>query len=202
MSDLIDLLHHIIDWLVAVIGAWGYMGIFLLMFVESSFFPFPSEVVMIPAGYLSSQGEMNALLAVIVGTVGAIGGAWLNYLIAAKFGRAFLGRFISHEKLDKMDAFFEKHGPISTFNGRLIPLFRQYISFPAGLARMDGAKFTLYTGAGAGIWVAVLVVLGYVLGENQDLVEKYLKQITIGVLVFVVVSGVVYFFWHRKNHGK
>jgi len=185
-------LNEIVAFLVETIGSWGYLGIFLLMFLESSFFPFPSEVVMIPAGYLASKGEMNFFLALLMAVLGSIAGAWFNYLIASSFGRKFLGRFISESKLQKLEDFFENHGHISTFSGRLIPGVRQYISFPAGLAKMHPVKFTLYTALGAGIWSLVLELLGYFIGKNEEMIHKYLTQITIITLVFLAVIILIY----------
>ena len=185
-------LSDIVNFLVETIGSWGYVGIFLLMFLESSFFPFPSEVVMIPAGYLASKGEMNLFLAIFVAILGSVAGAWFNYLIASKMGRAFLEKFLKKEKIEKLEKFFEDHGHISTFSGRLIPGVRQYISFPAGLAKMHPVIFTVYTALGAGIWVTILALLGYFIGENQELIHKYLKEITVGVVLILGVVIYVY----------
>ncbi len=185
-------MHEIVKFLVDTIGSWGYVGIFLLMFLESSFFPFPSEIVMVPAGYLAYKGEMSLLLAISVGVMGSLAGAWFNYLLASKLGRDFLLRFISKEKIEKLDNFFEHHGHISTFTGRLIPGVRQYISFPAGLARMHSVKFSIYTVLGAGIWVAILTFLGYFLGQNEELIHKYLKEITIATLIVVGIVILIY----------
>ncbi|WP_457561451.1 DedA family protein [Caminibacter pacificus] len=185
-------MSEIVNFLVDTIGAWGYIGIFLLMFLESSFFPFPSEVVMIPAGYLASKGEMNLYLAIFVAVLGSVAGAWFNYLIASHMGRAFLIKFMSEEKIKKLENFFENHGHISTFSGRLIPGVRQYISFPAGLAKMHPLKFTIYTALGAGIWVTILALLGYFIGENQQIIHKYLREITIITLVVLVIIIFVY----------
>lgn len=186
------MLHEIVNFLVETIGSWGYIGIFLLMFLESSFFPFPSEVVMIPAGYLSFKGDMSLSLVLIIGVLGSLAGAWFNYLLASKFGRKFLSRILSHDKVVKLEDFFENHGHISTFTGRLIPGIRQYISFPAGLAKMNALKFSVYTVLGAGIWVSILTLLGYFLGANQELIHKYLKEITAVTLVLVVIMIAVY----------
>jgi len=152
------MLHDIAAFLVDTIGAMGYGGIFLLMFLESTFFPFPSEVIMIPAGYLAYQGEMNLYLVVLIGIAGSLAGALFNYYIAMHFGRRFLLKysryfFVKPETLDKLEAFFQKHGELSTFNGRLIPGIRQLISLPAGLARMNLVKFSFYSALGAGIWI-------------------------------------------------
>ncbi|TLD96212.1 DedA family protein [Helicobacter jaachi] len=165
-----ELLGNAISAIVEVVGALGYTGIFVMMFLESSFVPFPSEVVMIPAGYLVSQGEMNAIIAVLCGICGSLAGALLNYYLALKLGRAFLVRygkyvFFTESTMQKMEDFFVKHGPISTFIGRLITVVRQYISLPAGLARMNLAKFCFYTSLGAGIWVIILTFIGYYIGE-------------------------------------
>ncbi len=185
-------MSEIVNFLVDTIGAWGYIGIFLLMFLESSFFPFPSEVVMIPAGYLASKGEMNLYLAIFVAVLGSVAGAWFNYLIASHMGRSFLIKFMSEEKIKKLENFFENHGHISTFSGRLIPGVRQYISFPAGLAKMHPLKFTIYTALGAGIWVTILALLGYFIGENQQIIHKYLREITIITLVVLAIIIFVY----------
>ncbi len=163
------LLGNIINSIVEIVGNLGYTGIFIMMFLESSFFPFPSEVVMIPDGYLVFKGEMNAIIAVICGIAGSLAGALFNYYIALKFGRDFLIRygkyvFFTESTMQKMEAFFIKHGPMSTFVGRLITIIRQYISLPAGLARMNLAKFCLYTSLGAGIWVIILTLIGYYAG--------------------------------------
>jgi len=185
-------MQEIVNWLVESIGSFGYIGIFLLMFLESSFFPFPSEVVMIPAGYLAYKGEMNLGLVLFFGVSGSLAGAWFNYLLAHKFGRKFLLKIMNEEKVQKLDKFFENHGHISTFTGRLIPGIRQYISFPAGLAKMDKIKFSIYTTLGAGIWVTILTLLGYFIGENQDLIHKYLKEITIVVVIAMILIIGIY----------
>ncbi len=185
-------MNEIVNFLVNTIGQMGYVGIFALMFLESSFFPFPSEVVMIPAGYLAYQGEMSLSLVLVFGILGSLAGAWFNYLLASKFGRKFLDKIMSHEKVEKLEAFFENHGHISTFTGRLIPGIRQYISFPAGLAKMNALKFSIYTTIGAGIWATILTFLGYFLGANTELIHQYLKEITIATLVLVIVLIAIY----------
>ena len=182
----------IITFLVNSIGALGYLGIFILMFLESSFFPFPSEVVMIPAGYLAYLGEMNLVLVIIIGLLGSIAGAWFNYFLADKFGRKLVLKFVKEYKLRAIETFFEKHGHISTFNGRLIPVVRQYISFPAGLAKMNPVKFTIYTGLGAGIWITFLTFLGYFIGKSQQLISHYLKEATIIAIIFVLILSAAY----------
>ncbi len=192
------MLESIVNFLVDTIGSMGYFGIFALMFLESSFFPFPSEIVMIPAGFLAFKGDMNLALVIITGILGSLAGAWFNYILASKFGRNLLLKLMSKEKVEKLENFFEHHGHISTFTGRLIPGIRQYISFPAGLANMNPLKFSLYTSLGAGIWVTILTLLGYFLGANEELIHKYLKEITIITIILVTILIVFYAWRHKK----
>jgi membrane protein DedA with SNARE-associated domain len=198
------MIHDIAQTIVEYIGHMGYWGIFFLMFLESTFFPFPSEIIMIPAGYLAFKGEMNVYLVVIVGISGSVLGALFNYYLALYFGRKFILKygkyvFIKEETLDKLEAFFTKHGELSTFNGRLIPGIRQLISLPAGLAKMNVVTFSLYSALGAGIWVIVLVVLGYLLGSNEALISEYLHTATLIALAFVAfITG----FYVIRNKRK
>ena len=196
-------MEELVKWIVESVSALGYIGIFILMFLESSFFPFPSEVVMVPAGYLASKGEMNLVVAILAGVFGSLAGAIFNYFLAKRFGRAFLVRygrylFLKEDSLDKLESFFEKHGEISTFSGRLIPGVRQYISLPAGLANMDLVKFSLYTTLGASIWVVILALLGYFIGENEELIKEYLSQITWGLIVILLIIGAIYYKFKRN----
>ena len=196
----------ITSWLVDTIGRMGYTGIISLMFLESSFFPFPSEVVMPPAGYLAWKGEMSLILVLLSGIAGSLLGALFNYWIAVKFGRPFLLKwgkyfFVSPESIDKADKFFLKHGHVSTLVGRLLPVIRQYISLPAGIARMPMKIFMLYTSIGAGAWVIVLTIAGYMLGEHQEMLKEYLHVITIScvVLACAIVAGYVLIQRRRKK---
>jgi len=195
-----DIAYAIVNY----IGELGYWGIFFLMFLESTFFPFPSEIIMIPAGYLAFKGEMSFILVIVIGIVGSLLGALFNYYLARVFGRNFLLKygkyfFISPQTLDKLQLFFTKHGELSTFNGRLIPGIRQLISLPAGLAKMDIVKFSLYSALGAGIWVTILVTLGYLVGSNEALISEYLKLLTFGALGFVTLLTLFYFWRNRKK---
>jgi membrane protein DedA with SNARE-associated domain len=192
------------EYLVDLIFDWGYLGIFLLMLIESSFIPFPSEIVLIPAGYLISQEKMGFIPVMASALAGSLAGAFINYYFALLVGRKFLVRFgkyffIKEQALLKMDLYFVKHGPISTFIGRLIPGIRQLISIPAGLAKMDIKLFTLFTVLGAGIWALILVLLGYFIGENQELIHEYLKQITIILMVILLLLGAWYVYYQKKK---
>ncbi len=196
------MLHDIVNFVVELVGDLGYIGIFLMMFLESSFFPFPSEVVMVPAGYLAYKGEMNIFIAIFAGIAGSLAGALFNYFLAIKYGRSFLikyGRyfFISEETISKVENFFKEHGHISTFSGRLIPAVRQYISFPAGLAKMNLITFSIYTTLGAGIWVIILALLGYFIGGNEALIKEYLRYIIIAILLGLAFLG--YWYYKRKT---
>ncbi len=192
--------HQFVMWLADIVGQLGYPGIVLLMALESSFFPFPSEVVIPPAAYLAAGGQMNIGLVVLCGTGGSLLGAVFNYWIAVKFGRPFFekyGRYllVSSTSLEKADRFFEQHGHISTFVGRLLPGIRQYISLPAGLARMNIIVFCAATVLGAGIWVVVLAAMGYWFGRNEQLFMENLNWIT---LALVIGCGILSFFYWRR----
>ncbi|MEA2048431.1 MAG: DedA family protein [Campylobacterota bacterium] len=198
------MIHEIAETIVSSIGDMGYWGIFFLMFLESTFFPFPSEIIMIPAGYLAFKGEMNLYMVLFTGIAGSVAGALFNYYLAMHFGRAFILRygkyfFIKEETLDKLETFFMKHGELSTFNGRLIPGIRQLISLPAGLARMNLWKFSFYSALGAGIWVIVLVAIGYLLGSNEALISEYLQTATLIALLCVVLITLFYIVRNKRR---
>ncbi len=200
-------MHALIDWIVQTVSSLGYLGIFVMMFLESSFFPFPSEVVMIPAGYLSYKGEMNLWFSIAAGIAGSIAGALFNYYLAVKLGRRLLLKyghyvFFTQETLDKVESFFKTHGSFSTLSGRLVPVVRQYISLPAGLARMHVGLFTFYTGVGAGIWVSILALLGYYFGQNEALLKENLHLATLMVVALVILIGVIYVWLHQRKKRK
>ena len=201
--------ESVVEWLVQTIGQLGYTGITGLMFLESSFFPFPSEVVIPPAGYLASIHEMNIWLVIAAGTGGSLLGAIFNYWLALKLGRPFLLKygkylFISEKTLAKADIFFRRHGHISTFIARLLPGIRQYISLPAGLARMNLLIFCLFTSLGAGIWVVVLALCGYLFGKNQELIAEQLHNILLVIVPACVLLVILYIYRYQrlKRAGK
>ncbi|WP_331775936.1 DedA family protein [Sulfurospirillum sp. 1612] len=200
------MLSEIVNWIISTVGTLGYMGIVVMMFLESSFFPFPSEVVMIPAGYLASQGEMSLTMVLFCGILGAILGSLFNYWLAYKFGRKVILKFgkyffMDENRLMAIENYFYKHGHISTFIGRLIPGVRQYISLPAGLGKMDLRLFTIFTALGAGLWVIVLVLLGYFIGQNQALIKEYL-HLVMAVLAFVLIIMSVWYIKRNKKHHE
>lgn len=200
-------MHELINWLVNTIGAMGYPGIFILMAMESSVFPIPSEVVMPPAGYLVQQGKMNMALAILSGTSGSLAGAYANYFVARWLGRPLVikyGRYvwITEEHFDRVESFFLRHGEISTFVGRLLPVIRHLISIPAGIARMNHLRFTLYTTVGAAIWVTILTWIGFFIGQNQELIVEYSHEAVAGVVAFSVVLVSVYAHLHKRKARK
>lgn len=200
------MLHEAINWLINTIGAMGYPGIFLLMAMESSVIPIPSELVMPPAGYLAQRGEMNMVVAILCGTVGSLVGAYANYFAAHYLGRPLLLKYgkyvwITEEKFAKVESFFLRHGEISTFIGRLLPVIRHLISLPAGLAGMHHWKFSLYTLLGAGIWCTVLTLIGYIIGKEQALIMRYSHQAVIGVVLFSSILIAVYVWRQRRGRA-
>ena len=196
-----------VDWIVGLVREWGYGGIFVMMAVESSFVPFPSEVALIPAGYLAAQGEMSPWLAILAGLAGSLVGAFTNYGLARYLGRPFLrvvegiDRWLPGKGsgLERAEHYFERHGEITTFVGRLIPAIRQLISIPAGLARMPLWRFGFYTGLGAGLWSAVLVGVGYAAGENEELWRPLLQRYTVWLVLGAVALVAVYVGIQRRR---
>jgi len=185
-------------WLVQIVMSLGYFGVFILMTIESTFIPLPSELILIPAGYLVVQEQMNFALIILVAILGSVTGALINYTLAYKFGRAFLHKnakwfLLTEDKLVKMETFFNKHGVFSTFIGRLLLGVRHYISFPAGLSKMDLKLFVIAIALGAGIWSIFLTYLGYIIGNNSELIKYHLHQFTIYLILIIVIIGIVYF---------
>lgn len=194
-------------WLVEFVHHFGYLGIFIMTFLESTFAPIPSEVTMVPAGYLVHKGEMNLWLVLFFSITGTLAGSYFNYWVAQHYGRRFLlayGKyfFLAPEKIDYIERYFKSHGEISIFTGRLIPGLRHFISFPAGLARMDLKKFCIYTGVGGGIWMVTLTLTGYLIGDNKELVKTYMPFITYASLAAVTVMASVYVWRHRRKLKK
>ena len=205
---MLDQLAAHLDSIAALAPVWGYALIFLFMAIESSFIPFPSEVVMIPAGFLAARGELtlhapvaDLALACATGLLGSLAGAYFNYYLSAKLGEPFLRRygkwfFLKPEALDRACEVFNRYGALTTFVCRLIPVIRQLISIPAGLARMPLGTFTFFTSLGAGIWTFLLALAGYGLGRTagdityNELVHRG-KELIDANLVWVILGGVL-----------
>ena len=195
----------------------SYLFVFLFMMIESSFIPFPSEVVVPPAAYLAMQkGDMNIFLVVLAATAGALVGALVNYVLSLLIGRPIVYAFansrfghaclINQEKVEKAEKYFDNHGAASTFFGRLIPAVRQLISIPAGIAKMNIWVFMLFTSLGALIWNCVLAGLGWwrhvSLDELYVSVEKYNSYLTLGGIIILVLC-VLYILYNafKKNNA-
>lgn len=191
-----------LESVVGFLSNYGYAMVFLLMAIESSFIPFPSEIVMIPAGFMAARGELgSATLCVVFGILGSLAGAFVNYYLALWVGRPFLEKygkyfFIKPGPLDEACRIFNRYGAATTFVCRLIPVIRQLISIPAGISRMKLLPFTAFTALGSGIWSAILCAIGYALGVKAgdmsyaELVEKG-KAIATSHLPLVILVAVL-----------
>ena len=167
-----------LDSIAALAPVWGLPLIFAFMAIESSFIPFPSEVVMIPAGFLAARGELAigspstaVAAAIAAGVAGSLAGAYVNYFLALKVGKTFLLRygrwfFLKPAALERACEVFNRYGAATTFVCRMVPAIRQLISIPAGIARMPIASFSIFTALGAGVWTAILAFTGYALGKS------------------------------------
>ena len=218
MTDTQFLINHI-EMIATHAHVWGFVLVFVLMSVESSFLPFPSEVIMIPAGFLACRGELtfgvpilDLITIVILGLCGSLAGSFFNYYFALFLGRPFLHKygkyfFVKSEVLDRAEELFRKYGDITTFVCRLIPAIRQLISLPAGISKMSVPRFALFTGLGAGIWSLILALIGFYFGtvskdmSYADLVYKGKDMIAdnyIWIFIALLLLVVIYIFVHKK----
>lgn len=197
------------DFITPLLEQLNYLTVMFLMFIESTFIPFPSEVVVPPAAYNAAAGELNIFLVVLFATIGADLGASVNYLLAYYLGRPFIYKFansrwghlclLDQQKVERSEKFFYDHGITATLVGRVIPGIRQLISIPAGLAKMNFYKFILYTTIGAGIWNSILAILGWYLhsfvpkDQLADKIDEYSTYIKIVILsaLFIAVAYIV-----------
>lgn len=204
-----ELFHSVFDWYMANLN---YFTVWLLMLIESTFLPMPSEVVIPFAAYKAAQGELNIFLVVIFGTIGALSGSLVNYYLSYFLGRPIVYRFadskvgkmflLSKEKVLHAEEYFRKNGKSSTFIGRLVPGVRHLISIPAGLAKMNIRDFILYTVVGAGIWNIILAVVGYYVYELRDKIFPYIGHILVGVGIIFIVYLLVKARISKKNDGN
>ena len=198
-KDSLSIIQQVEQWYDANMN---YTNITILMTIESSFIPFPSEIVIPPAAYVASKPEsdLNIFLVVLFGTLGAIIGALINYYLALWLGRPIVYKFadsklghlllLSSDKIKKAEDYFNDHGKVSTFIGRLVPGIRQLISIPAGLAKMNLGSFILYTTLGAGIWNCILAFIGYLAHGQADLINKYSHELSLVVLGLVGLAAI------------
>lgn len=203
-------MHHIVDVIVGLVGEIGYVWIFIMMVIESSFVPFPSEVAMLPAGYLSALWEMNIFIAFAAGTLWALAWATLNYYLGMKYGSKVIKSMIhkywkyillSEKHYIKSEEYFKSHGPITMLVGRFIPAIRQLISIPAWIFRMKYSTFVILTCIGAGTWNTVLLTIWFIAGKNEELIKKLLSNafLAIIIILWTIIVGYIYYV---KNHKK
>ncbi len=206
------MLESFIQWLLDRFRDIGYPGIVVLMAVESSIIPLPSELVMPPAGYLAAKGEMSLPLVIVCGMLGSVLGALANYGVAAWLGRAFvhrMGRYVlvSERSLERSERFFAAHGEISTFIARMLPVIRHLISLPAGLARMPLPRFVSFTALGSGIWCTVLTLIGWTIGRKENVlmgalnveVRREAEHAMTIIVPALVVLTIAYVVWSRRR---
>jgi membrane protein DedA with SNARE-associated domain len=191
-------------WLADLYAHIGYPQIFVLMALESSLFPVPSEIVMMPAGYMAKTGKLDVMLVALVGGAGSVVGAWFNYLIGRYLGRAFLLRYgryvlVPEHKYHEAEALFLRNAYLATFLGRFLPVIRHLISLPAGVFGMNRVAFTLLTALGATIWCAVLAGTGYLFGEQAiHIVQNYTHLIGLGAVALLAI-GLAWFLFRRSR---
>jgi membrane protein DedA with SNARE-associated domain len=206
------MLEHAVQWLLARFRDLGYPGIVVLMAIESSVLPLPSELVMPPAGYLAAKGEMSFAVAVTCGVVGSVLGALANYGLARSLGRRFLewvNRYVwvSARALERSERYFARHGEISTFLGRMLPVVRHLISLPAGLARMHVVRFVSFTALGALLWCTILTWIGWIIGKKEDVIASVLDQeartytgrVVLVLLPALALVAALYIWWQRRR---
>lgn len=206
------MVERLVGWLLDRFRDVGYPGIVVLMAIESSVLPLPSELVMPPAGYLAAKGEMSVLVAIACGVAGSIVGSLASYWLALWLGRALVRRLgrsvgISERSLERSERFFSRHGDISVLLARLLPVVRHLISIPAGLARMRLPAFVTFTGLGALVWCSVLTGIGWWIGRKQDVIlsalnaqaRTYSGRAVLIILPVVALVALVYVWWYRRH---
>jgi membrane protein DedA with SNARE-associated domain len=202
---MVEYIQTVADW---YMQHMSYLSITLLMIIESSFIPFPSEIVIPPAIWKAASGELDPYLVVTFATLGALIGALVNYYLAKWLGRAIVYRLVdtslgkmlllNSTKIEKAETYFNRHGKSSTFIGRLVPGIRQLISIPAGLALMNMKTFVLFTILGSGLWNIILAALSYSVYKQQDLLKEYMHELSYGLLAAGLLF-VVYLVWKYKK---
>jgi membrane protein DedA with SNARE-associated domain len=209
------MLEAFVQWLLDRFRDLGYPGIVVLMAIESSMLPLPSELVMPPAGYLVAKGEMSFAVVVACGVLGSLLGSLANYGLARWLGRAFflrLGRYLllTERGLDRSERYFAAHGEISVFMGRMLPVVRHLISIPAGIARMSLLRFVLFTGLGALVWCTILTWIGWFIGSRENVIlqvldqeaRRYTTRALLVVLPILAVIGAAYVWWYRRRAAQ
>ena len=198
------LLAAVAAFIIGTLSALGYVGVVLLMGIESACIPLPSELIMPFAGYLVFQGQLTLWGVTLAGALGCVLGSLVAYYVGLFGGRPLVRRYgryllISHHDLDLADRWFARHGDITIFVGRLLPVVRTFIAFPAGVARMPLAKFVIYTFVGSLVWCAALAWLGRTLGEHWDTLGVYFHRFD-AVIALALAAAAAWWIWrHLKN---
>ena len=209
------MLESFVQWLLDRFRDLGYPGIVVLMAIESSMLPLPSELVMPPAGYLAAKGEMSFAVVVGCGVLGSLLGSLANYGLARWLGRAFflrLGKYVllTERGLDRSERYFAAHGEISVFMGRMLPVVRHLISIPAGIARMSLLHFVLFTGLGALVWCTILTWIGWFIGTRENVIlqvldqeaQRYTGRALLIVLPILALIAAAYVWWYRRRASQ
>lgn len=201
-----SILSAIANWVIGVISALGYSGVALLMAIESANIPLPSEVIMPFSGFLVAQGQMNLWLAGLAGAIGCLLGSSLSYWIGSVGGRPLIEKYgkyilISHHDLDLADGWFKKYGEITVFVGRLLPVVRTFISFPAGISKMNFWRFSFYSFIGSLPWCILLAYIGEKMGENWDSLRKYFHSFDWAILSLIVL-GIIWYVWRHIRNSR
>ena len=204
ITSVIDILAQFV---ISTIDHIGYIGVFLLMAVESCGIPMPSEVIMPFSGFLVADGKMLFWIVVAAGTLGNLVGSLVAYWIGYKGGRPLIekyGRYIliSKHDLDMADRWFKKYGDWSVYFGRLLPIIRTYISFPAGIAKMDVKRFAIFTTLGALPWTALFAWLGVMMGDNWELIREKLHKFDLAIGIAIIILIALYIWRHVRNSKK
>jgi len=189
------------------VATYGLVAVFVLMVGESCGFPFPSEIIMPTSGVLAATGHLNLLAAIFAGAAANLVGSLIAYALAARFGQPLLlgpGRWIGIRRhhLEMADGWFQRWGLLAVLVGRVLPVIRTYISFPAGLARIDLARFSILTFVGALPWCAALALVGYELGRNYDRISGPIEKAAIGIAALVALVVIVWYLRGRSESGS
>ncbi len=198
------MLQQFLDFIVTFVHEFGYFGLFVMTFLESTFTPIPSEITLVPAGYLIHEGKMHLLPVLLSCISGTMAGSYFTYIVGAKIGVPFVRRygkylFFPEAKLLFVQSFFNKHGSISIFMARLIPGVRHVISFPAGIAQMKLSLFLLYTFLGSTLWICILLGVGYLIGDNKELIAEYIMLVKLGAVAAVATIIALYIWKQRRK---
>lgn len=200
----VEIISSITNFIIQTISNSGYLGIFFLMVAESALIPIPSEVIMPFSGYLVSTGKFNMVFVILAGSIGNLIGSWIAYFVGLRLGREFIlryGKYVLLKKshLELTESYFSKYGDRSTFISRLLPAVRTYISLPAGIAKMNLKKFSIYTIAGSLIWNTMLTYVGIKLGSEWTNIRQYSDYIDATVIIGAIIVIIVFVKKYRKE---